>query len=233
MAESRFSIGALLSEPMPYRRGLESKPSDYLGHGVWPTGSLRELTDSEKRDDWSEDVLDVAHFVKKLAMKLEERREKESIYKMANDASVNPQTLANFIRGETWGDVVVIFRLERGIREALWSHDHLPPSPRPCDHLASGHDWPDGELKPGTPPHVHFTKQLAVKLQEICDAETVARVADCADYDEEAIIEFLNGETWGDVEFILRLEHALNAKLWNHDHLSPQQANMISGSKRA
>ena len=112
MAESRRSIRALLSEPMPHRRGLESTPSEYLGHGVWPTGSLRELTDSEKREDWSEDVLDVAEFVKKLAMKLEERRNKESIYKMANDASVNPQTLANFIRGKSWGDVVVIFRLE-------------------------------------------------------------------------------------------------------------------------
>ena len=207
---------------MPTRRGLQPKPSDYLGHGVWPTGSLRKLTRQEKYDDWSGDVLDVVRFVKTLAMKLEERRESESIYKMANDANVHPLTLANFIRGKTWGDVVIIFRLERGIKEALWSHDHLPPSPRPCDHLANGHDWPEGELKPGTPPHVHFTKQLAAKLQEICDTETVAGVAEYADYDEEAIIDFLNGETWADIEFIFRLEHALNAKLWSHDHLSPR-----------
>ena len=101
---------------MPTRRGLQPKPSDYLGHGVWPTGSLRKLTNQEQYDDWSGDVLDVVHFVKTLAMKLEERRESESIYKMANNANVHPLTLANFIRGKTWGDVVIIFRLERGIK---------------------------------------------------------------------------------------------------------------------
>ena len=204
---------------MPYRRGLQFRPNEYLGHGDWPTGSLRQLTDQEKSWDWAGDVLDVVRFVKTLAMKLEERRKTESIYKMANDSNVHPLTIANFIRGQTWGDVVVIFRLERSIKEALWSHDHLPSSPRPCDHLAKGHDWPHGELKSGAPPHVHFTKQLATRLKEICDTQTVAYVADCADYDEEAIVDFLNGETWGDIEFIFRLEHALGANLWSHDRL--------------
>ena len=209
---------------MPHRRGLESKPTAYLGKGDWPTGSLRELTDDE-REGWSEDALDVASFVKTLATKLEQRHKTESIYKMSNDSGVHPLTIANFIRGETWGDVVILFRLERGLKEALWSHDHLPPPPRPRDHLANGHHWPDGELKPGTPPHVHFTKQLAAELQDICNQKTLTKVADDTGYDKEAINEFLTGETWADIEFIFRVEQALNTKLWSHDHLPAQSTD--------
>lgn len=204
---------------MPPRRGLKINPSEFIGHGVWPTGSLRALSLEEQHNDWAGDVLDVIHFVKTLAMKLEERRKTESIYKMANDANVHPLTLANFIRGKTWGDVIIIYRLERGIKEALWSHDHLPPPPRPCDHLAAGHDWPDGELRPEAPAHVHFTKQLAVKLQELCSIQTVATVAECADCEEEDITRFLRGETWGDIEFIFRLEQGIKEAVWSHDHL--------------
>ena len=228
----RVSRGALLSGPMPKRRGLKSKPSDYLGDGDWPTGTLRELTDEEKNAWWTKDVPAIADFFKKLAMKLHERHKTESIYKMANDTHVSPQTITNYIRGETWGDVVAIFRLEQGLKEALWSHDHLPPPPQPRDHLADGGDWPDGELKPGTPPHVHFTKQLAVELQEICDNETVAAVADRAGCDTTAIKDFLTGKAWADIETIFRVEHALNTRLWRHDHLWPPWTETVNDSER-
>lgn len=210
---------------MPPRRGLRYRPRDYLESGYWPIGSLRELTEEEERENTAEDVLDVARFVKKLAMKIEEERAREPIYKVANNANVNPQTLDNFIRGKTWGDVVVLFRLERGLNAALWDHDHLSPSPRPRDYLTEGHRWPHGRLKPGTPPHVHFTKQLAVELQKVCAQEGPARVADYAGYHQGTIIEFLDGETFADVEFVFRVEHAFKTKLWSHNHLSQRWAN--------
>lgn len=306
---------------MPRRRGLRSRPGRHLVPGqIWPRGRLGALTPQEIRADTANDVLDVVNFVKGLAVRIEQKCKQESIYKVAQDANVNPQTVANFIQGDTWGDVVVIYRLERGLREALWTHghvwanlrqkgrprdyltddrqwpggtlvrnapaavhfvrqlaaelraylwsgeprqavaenagvdekeildflrgdtwgdaefifrleralntrlwnhDHLPP-PRPCDHLADGHDWPDGELKPEAPPHVHFTKQLAVKLQELCDTQTIATVADCAKCEEDDITKFLNGETWGDIEFIFRLEQGMKKAVWSHDHLQPR-----------
>ena len=80
---------------------------------------------------------------------------------------------------------------------------------------------------------MHFTKQLAVELQEICKDVTVAKVADHAGCDEKAIIGFLTGEPSAGVEFIFRVEHALEAKLWSHDHLSPQWVNSVNDSERA
>ena len=238
MAASRCSGDALLSEPMRRRRGLQSQPRAYLAYGErWPRGRLRALTDEEKRNDKANDVLAVVHFVKSLAIRVEEKCRKETIYKVALDANVNAQTVANFLVGETWGDVVVIFRLERGMKEALWSHDHVSPSlqrkRRPCDYLIEGHQWPGGTLKKEAPHAVHFVQQLAAKLREICNEESLQAVAESADVTKEAIIDFLTGKTWGDVEFIFRLEHGLAKGLWSHDHLSPRWTNKISDSERA
>ena len=145
-AASRCRGDALLSEPMRRRRGLKRQPSLYLADGErWPRGRLRALTDEEKRTDEANDVLAVVRFVKSLAIRVEEKCKRETIYKVAKDANVNAQTVANFIDGETWGDVVVIFRLERGMKEALWSHGHvsasLRPRRRPRDYLIEGHQF--------------------------------------------------------------------------------------------
>ena len=238
MAASRCSGDALLSEPMRRRRGLQRQPGAYLALGErWPKGRLRALTDEEKRDDKANDVLAVVRFVKRLAIRVEKKCDKETIYKVAQDANVNAQTVANFLNGETWGDVVVIFRLERGMKEALWSHDHLSPSAQrkrqPRDYLTEGQQWLGGTLKKDAPHAVHFVQQLAVRLREVCDEESLQAVAEHADVNEEAIIDFLTGKTWGDVEFIFRLEHGLEERLWSHDHLSPRWTNRTSDSERA
>lgn len=234
MAGGCCSSDALLSEPMPLRRGLKPKPNAYAhrGSGRWPKGSVRQLTAQEKLNDTAGDVLAVVHFVKRLAMKLDDRRMERSIYKVAKDANVNPQTLNNFIDGETWGDVAIIYRLERGLNEALWSHDHLSPTPRPRDYLAPGHHWPDGELKPGTPPHVHFTKQLAVELNNIRGENSSQWLAYQTQCDETAVIDFLAGETFEDIEFIFRIEHALKKTLWSHDHLTAEWTDRINDSEQ-
>lgn len=223
-AASRCRGDALLSEPMRRRRGLKRQPSLYLADGErWPRGRLRALTDEEKRTDEANDVLAVVRFVKSLAIRVEEKCKRETIYKVAKDANVNAQTVANFIDGETWGDVVVIFRLERGMKEALWSHGHvsasLRPRRRPRDYLIEGHQFCGGTLRRGAPDAVHFVQQLAVRLLEACDEQSLQAVAESADVTKKAIIDFFIGETWGDVEFIFRLEHGLKKGLWSHDHL--------------
>ena len=60
-------------------------------------------------------------------MRLKYHCDQESVYSVAKAAGVNSQTVFNFLKGETWGDVVVLFRLEHGLRQELWSHAHLSP----------------------------------------------------------------------------------------------------------
>lgn len=199
----------------------------------WPRCGVRELTAEEKEADTAGDVLAVVHFVKRLATKLHDKCRRASYYKVAKDANVNPQTLANFIDGLTWGDVAVIYRLERGLNEALWNHDHLTPPLRPRDHLADGQDWPYGELKPDTPLHVRFTKQLAERLQDFYDQETVEWaetsewMSDQTGCSAPAIVDFLAGDAWADIEFIFRIEHSFDIELWGRDHLTPQRTDTI------
>ena len=270
--------GAPLSELRNRRRGLDRRPKDYLASGErWPEGALQEphalheelktrLAEldrpGEHRHNEQElaelddelatmatETLQVVRFVKELAIRLKQQCDNSSIYQVATGANVNPQTVTNFLNGETWGDVVVIFRLERAGDGPLWNYDHLSqPSRRnqasvavgpqlrrkrrPFDYLTAefrtySDSWPAGRLQRNTPHSVHFIKELATELQQLCDEESIDNVAEYSGIDVEEITDFLNGETWEDIEFIFRLEHALNERLWSHDHLSPRWANEI------
>ena len=225
--------GALLSEPMRRRRGLESRPSRYVAPGgYWPTGKLKALTNEQKLADEANDVLDVVNFVKALALRIEQKCDEQTIYKVAKDANVNAQTVANFLHGRTWGDVVVIYRLERGLKEALWNHDHvqaaLRQKGRPRDHLIDARQWPRGILVYDAPDAVDFVQQLAERLDDLLysddllSEESLQAVAEDAGVHEKEILDLLRGDTWGDAELIFRLEQALDQKLWSHDHLSPR-----------
>lgn len=103
---------------MPRRRGLEHPPIEYLADGEqWPDGDLRD------------DAPDVAQFIQRLVRRLNRECGPEaelSIYEVAKKAKVNPQTVTNLLKGKTWGDVPVIFKLEAVLERRLWSHDHIP-----------------------------------------------------------------------------------------------------------
>lgn len=108
----------LLSMLMPRRSGLDRPPRGYLVEGEqWPNGRLRR------------DAPAVARFVRELVRLLSLECGPEgslSIYEVAKKAKVNPQTVANLMKGETWGDVPTIYKLEAVLERPLWTHYHIP-----------------------------------------------------------------------------------------------------------
>lgn len=49
-----------------------------------------------------------------------------SSYEVANRRRSTPQDRANLLKGKTWGDVPVIYKLGAVLDRRLWFHDHIP-----------------------------------------------------------------------------------------------------------
>ena len=53
--------------------------------------------------------------------------EKLTVKMIAKDAEVSMQTVYNFLNGDSWGTLTLIYSLERALQQSLWSRDHLSP----------------------------------------------------------------------------------------------------------
>lgn len=107
---------------MPSRRGLRSRPCDYLSpSGVWPDGPFDADTPRE------------AFFAAGVAQRLRELCDEESargvtVTAVAERANLSTQTVFNLLQGTTWGDLPSIYRLEVALGATLW---HNPDIGRP------------------------------------------------------------------------------------------------------
>ena len=118
---------------VPPRRGLETRPRDYLkpGGADWPDGDL------EIPGDLDAEVPGVVHFVRYFAQRLKEALEQsgKSKYRVAKDAGIHPTTVTNIINGEHWPNLTTIYRLEVALEHRLW---HNQDFRRPWGRSATG-----------------------------------------------------------------------------------------------
>ena len=104
---------------MPLRRGLKPLPRNYVAEGQkWPHGNLGEK------------VPGVVFFVQNIARKVKAEVEENnnlSVKQLAEDADVSMQTVYDFLNGDSWGTLTLIYSLERALEQSLWGKDHLHP----------------------------------------------------------------------------------------------------------
>ena len=99
---------------MPSRRGLRSRPRDYLRPGgLWPEGPFEAVTPRE------------AFFAAGVARRLRDLCDEHStrgvtVTAVAERANLSTQTVFNLLEGSTWGDLPSIYRLEVALGAVLW-----------------------------------------------------------------------------------------------------------------
>ena len=103
---------------MAARRDLKATPKDYLvDETTWPDGPLKEPKPE-------------VEFLMEIARRLKEQVDATSNRAVARAAGIDPQTVINIIKGDTWCEVPTIFRLEKGLQVSLWPNTHIT-TPRP------------------------------------------------------------------------------------------------------
>ncbi|MFD7552463.1 helix-turn-helix domain-containing protein [Streptomyces sp. NPDC059816] len=95
----------------------------------------------------------------------------------------------------------------------------------PADFLASGHQWPSGQLVADAPPTARLGKELAVRLKQALQEQGLSarQVADAAQLRHPTVLRVLNGTVVPDGRTIIHLETALKTPLWPaglHEHLT-------------
>ena len=105
---------------MPARPGLEATPRDYLKPGNdWPDGDL------EVPGDPKAVVPGVAYFARYLAQRLRDALKEtgKTKYRIAKDAGIHRQTVANILNGKSWPNLTTIYRLEVALEHRLWHNE--------------------------------------------------------------------------------------------------------------
>ena len=114
--------GELCCRPMPKYPRLASRPIDHFAkRQKWPRGHMTSTAPME------------AEMVRRIAERLHKyKREHYSTQKsMAKLSGVSPDALSRLMRGETWGTLSVIARLEDGLQIDLWCDKrHKAPNER-------------------------------------------------------------------------------------------------------
>ena len=107
---------------MPKYPLLHSRPIDHFAkRQKWPTGHMKSNSPVE------------AEIIRRIAERLHKyKREHYSTQKsMAKLSGVSPDALSRLMRGETWGTLSVIARLENGLQIDLWCNKrHKAPNER-------------------------------------------------------------------------------------------------------
>lgn len=49
-----------------------------------------------------------------------------TVYRLAKEAGVSRQTIANILTGATWSDLPTIYRLEVALQQRLWINEDIP-----------------------------------------------------------------------------------------------------------
>ena len=102
-------MGRLWSLPMPRYRYAESRPIDHLEDGeTWPYGRLEE-----------EAPLEAAH-ARAVGQRLHEAMQGRTNKEVAALADITENTLGRLIRGQAWGALPILIRLEQALKADLW-----------------------------------------------------------------------------------------------------------------
>ena len=98
---------------MGARRDLKATPKEYLvDETTWPAGPLKESKPE-------------VEFLMEIARRLKEQVDATSVRSVARAAGIDPQTVINILKGNTWCGVPTIFRLEQALQIHLWSRRHV------------------------------------------------------------------------------------------------------------
>lgn len=101
---------------MAARRDLKATPKSYLvDETTWPDGPLKEPKPE-------------VEFLMEIARRLKEQVDVTSNRAVARAAGIDPQTVINIIKGDTWSEVPTIYRLEKGLQISLWPRTHVTTS---------------------------------------------------------------------------------------------------------
>ena len=112
---------------MAARRHLKATPKDYLvNETTWPEGPLKEPKPE-------------VEFLMEIARRLKAQVDATSNRAVARTAGIDPQTVINIMKGDTWCEVPTIFRLEKGLQISLWPRTHIK-TPRPGQQRRSNLD---------------------------------------------------------------------------------------------
>lgn len=119
----------LLSMLVTRRSNMLSSPRDYLAEDEsWPSGTLIDNIPGE--------VLIVQRITQMIWDEINKDRDpdnetdkgqKITVAKIADQSGVALQTVYNFLNGESWGTIRLLYGLERALGETLWTKDHLSP----------------------------------------------------------------------------------------------------------
>ena len=104
----------LWSPSMPRYRYAESKPIDHLAEGEqWPYGRLDE-----------DAPLEAVH-AQAVGQRLHEVMQGHTNKEVAALADITENTLGRLIRGQAWGALPILIRLEAALNTSLWcGKDH-------------------------------------------------------------------------------------------------------------
>ena len=207
---------------MPPHTKLEGPPFSYLAPGgVWPDGPLVDDAPAE------------ALLAQAIAKRLHEARGDRSGRDIARAAKISPTTVSKYLKGETWGDLPTLCRIELAVGTQLWGYDHQavsrprdwladdavwPTRPsRPRDYLADGAVWPIGPLRDSAPPEAHLVLAIAQRVHRAPARSTISSrwTGDQLIFHINA---FLEGQSWGDVRVIAHLDATLASGLWGYEH---------------
>ena len=191
---------------MPPHTKLEGPPVSYLAPGnVWPYGPLVDDAPQEAR------------LAQTIAKRLHEARGDRSGRDIAREAKVSPTTVSKYLKGETWGDLPTLCRIELAVGRQLWGYDHLAVS-RPRDYLADGAMWPTGPLRNSSPPEAHLILAIAQRVHRARGRPTISEVWTGDHMTLHIVNAFLDGHSWGDLRVIAHLDATLASGLWGHQH---------------
>ena len=95
------------------RLGLHRQPKDHLTDGhTWPEGRLRRSAPKE------------ALLVQELVKRLRDAMGDRGLEEIEELSGVNKTSISRLLRGESWGTLPVIARLEQVLGENLWGDEH-------------------------------------------------------------------------------------------------------------
>ena len=107
------------------RLGLRRQPRDYLKRGhAWPDGRLVRGAPKE------------AILVQELAKRLDNAIDGRNLEEIEQLSGVNKTSINRLQRGQSWGTLPVIARLETTLSTDLWGNEHRKPKrpPRQTPH---------------------------------------------------------------------------------------------------
>ncbi len=106
-----------------------SSPCEYLAKNEeWPSGDLVK--------DLPGEVLVVQRITQRIWEEINagkdpnneiDENNRITVEKIADEAGVTIQTVYNFLNGNSWGTIRLLYGLERALGQQLWNQDHLSP----------------------------------------------------------------------------------------------------------